>query len=146
MIPQVKAEITVADTLIFFAMLLYGGEAAILLAAAHGLVSSLHVSRSSRAFLFNSAQMAVQPYCLGTFFLVPLSSAPRGVIPRDTLRPPASWPLCNTSLTPAWSHCTRPSRTIYPCGIRGAGTIFGHPLLILQARQLRVSPLMSVAV
>jgi two-component system sensor histidine kinase UhpB len=61
-IPQVRAEVTVADTLIFFAMLLYGGEAAILLAAAHGLVSSLHVSRSSRAFLFNSAQMACSTF------------------------------------------------------------------------------------
>jgi PAS domain S-box-containing protein len=61
-IPQVKAEITVADTLIFFAMLIYGGEAAILLAAAHGLVSSLYVSRSSRACLFNSAQMACSTF------------------------------------------------------------------------------------
>jgi len=61
-IPYVKAEITVGDTLIFFAMLLYGGEAAILLAAAEGLCLSSHVSRKSRVFLFNSAQMACSTF------------------------------------------------------------------------------------
>ena len=61
-IPQVKGEITVADTLIFLAMLLYGGEAAILLAAVEGLVSSLRVSRKSRVFLFNSAQMTCSTF------------------------------------------------------------------------------------
>jgi PAS domain S-box-containing protein len=80
-IPQVRAEVTVADTLIFFAMLLYGGEAAILLAAAHGLVSSLHVSRSSRAFLFNSAQMACSTFLTAWtlhFFFGPIEALHRG--------------------------------------------------------------------
>jgi PAS domain S-box-containing protein len=61
-IPQVSAEITVGDTLIFLAMLLYGGDAAILLAAAEGLALSAHVSRKSRVFLFNSAQMACSTF------------------------------------------------------------------------------------
>jgi PAS domain S-box-containing protein len=80
-IPQVRAEVTVADTLIFFAMLIYGGEAAILLAAAHGLVSSLYVSRSSRAFLFNSAQMACSTFLTAWvlhFFFGPIEGLHRG--------------------------------------------------------------------
>src|SRR3979409_1731882 len=47
-LPRVNAQITVGDTLIFFAMLLYGGEAATLLAAAEGLALSLRVSRKWR--------------------------------------------------------------------------------------------------
>jgi PAS domain S-box-containing protein len=61
-LPQVKAAITVGDTLIFFAMLLYGGEAATLLAAAEGLALSSPVSRKARVFLFNSAQMACSTF------------------------------------------------------------------------------------
>src|SRR3982750_1411655 len=40
-IPRVSGRITVSDTLIFLTMLLYGGEAAILLAAMEGICSSL---------------------------------------------------------------------------------------------------------
>src|SRR5437870_2176924 len=57
-IPRVKGEITVADTLIFLTILIYGGEAAILLAAAEGFFSSLRLSKKPRVFLFNTAQMA----------------------------------------------------------------------------------------
>ena len=80
-IPRVRAEVTVADTLIFFLMLLYGAEAAILLAAAHGFVSSLYVSRSSRAFLFNSAQMACSTFLTASvlhFFFGPIEALNRG--------------------------------------------------------------------
>jgi signal transduction histidine kinase/CheY-like chemotaxis protein len=61
-IPQVKSEITVADTLIFLAILIYGGEAGILLAAAEGFFSSVRLSRKSRVFLFNTAQLAVSTF------------------------------------------------------------------------------------
>ena len=44
-IPRINGEITVADSLIFLIMLLYGGEAAILLAAVEAVCSSLRVSR-----------------------------------------------------------------------------------------------------
>ena len=56
-IPNVQGEVTVADTLIFITMLLYNGEAAVLMAAVDGLSSSLYVSRKPRVLLFNSAQM-----------------------------------------------------------------------------------------
>ncbi len=57
-IPHVKGEVTVGDTLIFLTMLLYDGEAAVLMAAVDGLSSSLHVSKKLRVCLFNSAQMS----------------------------------------------------------------------------------------
>jgi len=64
-IPRVKGEITFADTLIFLAILLYDGEAAILLATAEALVSSVRVSTKPRVFLFNAAQAAASSRSLG---------------------------------------------------------------------------------
>jgi signal transduction histidine kinase/ActR/RegA family two-component response regulator len=61
-IPHVKGEVTVSDTLIFLALLLYNGEAAILLAGADALGSSLGVSRKPRVFLFNAAQMTCSTF------------------------------------------------------------------------------------
>ncbi|MFZ0062679.1 MAG: hybrid sensor histidine kinase/response regulator [Pyrinomonadaceae bacterium] len=57
-IPLVSGGITVSDTFIFLTMLLYGGEAAVMLAAADGLCASLRISRKPRTILFNSAVMA----------------------------------------------------------------------------------------
>ena len=61
-IPRVSGRITVADTFIFLTMLLYGGEAAVLLAAAEGTCSSLRISRKPRTILFNAAVMACATY------------------------------------------------------------------------------------
>ncbi len=61
-IPHVKGEVTVGDTLIFLTMLLYDGEAAVLMAAVDGLSSSLYVSRKPRVWLFNSTQMACSAF------------------------------------------------------------------------------------
>jgi PAS domain-containing protein len=57
-IPRVEGHISVSDTFIFLAILLFGGEAAILLAAAEALCSSLRFSRLKITFLFNAAVMA----------------------------------------------------------------------------------------
>jgi diguanylate cyclase (GGDEF)-like protein/PAS domain S-box-containing protein len=54
-IPSIKGEITVADTLIFLTLLLYDGEAAILLAGLEAVVSSLRVTRKARAIIYNAA-------------------------------------------------------------------------------------------
>ena len=61
-IPRIKGEITVADTLIFLTILLYDGEAAILLALAEGLGTTFRVSRKPRVFLFNAAQLACSTF------------------------------------------------------------------------------------
>lgn len=56
-IPRVKGEIIVTDTLIFLTMLLYGGEAATLLAAIATLATSLQLTKKLKVVLFNSAVM-----------------------------------------------------------------------------------------
>jgi signal transduction histidine kinase/CheY-like chemotaxis protein len=57
-VPGVNGRITISETLIFLTMLLYGGEAAILLAAADGLCSSLLISRKPLTLAYNAALVA----------------------------------------------------------------------------------------
>jgi len=61
-IPRLSSHISVSDTLIFLTMLLYGGDAAILLAAAEGLCSSFRFSRKAMTIMFNSAVMATTTF------------------------------------------------------------------------------------
>src|SRR2546421_11156099 len=61
-IPRLSSHISVSDTLIFLTMLLYGGEAEILLAAAEGLCSSLRFSKKAMTIMFNSAVMATTTF------------------------------------------------------------------------------------
>jgi diguanylate cyclase (GGDEF)-like protein/PAS domain S-box-containing protein len=57
-IPRVHGEVTVSDTFIFLTVLLYGGEAAVLLATADALSSSLRFCKNKTTILFNAAVMA----------------------------------------------------------------------------------------
>ncbi|HEV7858980.1 MAG TPA: EAL domain-containing protein [Pyrinomonadaceae bacterium] len=57
-IPRVNATITVSDTFIFVAILLYGAHAAVLLAAVEGMCSGLRLSRKFLTVSFNSAAVA----------------------------------------------------------------------------------------
>lgn len=80
-IPRVNTNVTVSDTFIFLVLLLYGGFAGILLAAAEGLCSGLRVSKGLRPYkktlivAFNAAMMAcstvltvaVMHYAFGPF-------------------------------------------------------------------------------
>src|SRR5207253_9419237 len=61
-IPNSNGDVTIADTLIFLTMMLYGGEAAVLIAVVDGLSSSLYVSKKLRVWVFNSAQMAFSTF------------------------------------------------------------------------------------
>ena len=61
-IPRVSGRITVADTFIFLAMLLYGGSAAILLSALEGVAATLIISKRPRTILFNSAILATSTF------------------------------------------------------------------------------------
>ncbi len=58
-VPRISGAISVSDTFLFLTLFLYGGEAAILLAAVEGACSSMRVSRRVTTYLFNSAAMAV---------------------------------------------------------------------------------------
>lgn len=72
-IPRVNTNITVSDTFIFLAILLYGGPAAVLLASAEGLCSGYRISKKPVTFLFNAAVMACS-----TFFTVSVLAATFG--------------------------------------------------------------------
>jgi signal transduction histidine kinase/ActR/RegA family two-component response regulator len=57
-IPHTTSEITVSDTFVFLALLLFGGEAAILLAAVEAFCASWRFSRRPLTIMFNAGQMA----------------------------------------------------------------------------------------
>src|SRR5215213_6275858 len=57
-VPRVNTTITVADTFIFLTFLLYGPEAAVIVAAADGVSSGLRISRRWITVLFNAGANA----------------------------------------------------------------------------------------
>ncbi|HYE74358.1 MAG TPA: hypothetical protein VEF04_13550, partial [Blastocatellia bacterium] len=57
-IPRFKSDISLGDTLLFLSLMLYGGEAAVLLAAAEGVATSLRICKKPFTILFNAAEMA----------------------------------------------------------------------------------------
>lgn len=61
-IPRVKGEINVSDTFIFLTLLLYGGEAAVLLAAAESLCAALRFCTKRITILFNVGMMATSTF------------------------------------------------------------------------------------
>src|SRR5437762_2866154 len=56
-IPRVKGEINVSDTFIFLILLLYGSEAAIVLAAAEAFCASRRFCTRRRTIVFNMAML-----------------------------------------------------------------------------------------
>ncbi|PYS70104.1 MAG: hypothetical protein DMF69_14710, partial [Acidobacteria bacterium] len=65
-IPQINANITVDDTFVFIALLVYGTEAAILLAALAGVCSALRISKKVRTVAFAGAALACAVLATGT--------------------------------------------------------------------------------
>ncbi len=61
-LPRVNGQITVSDTFIFLTILVYGGEAGVLLAAAEGVCSSIGISRKAITYAFNAGVMAVSTF------------------------------------------------------------------------------------
>ena len=57
-IPRAKGHISVSDTFVFLSLLLFGGEAAVLMAATEALTSSGRFSKKPIVALFNSGVMA----------------------------------------------------------------------------------------
>src|SRR5215510_7708447 len=61
-IPRVKGLISVSDTFIFLAVLLFNQNAAVLLAGAEGLCSSVRFSKKFTTVLFNTAVMSCSTF------------------------------------------------------------------------------------
>ena len=61
-IPRVRAHISVSDTFIFLTLLLFGGEAAIILATVEALCSSVRISKQVSTHFFNAAATAVSTF------------------------------------------------------------------------------------
>ena len=61
-IPRVKAHILVSDTFIFLTLLMFGGEAAILLATVEALCSSVRISTRTQVHFFNASVMACSTF------------------------------------------------------------------------------------
>ena len=55
---RLKVQITVSDTFVFLTMLLYGGEAAVLLAACEAFCTSLRFAKKWPTRFFNAALLA----------------------------------------------------------------------------------------
>jgi len=60
--PRANTNVTVSDTFIFLAILLYGGPAAVLLAVVEGFCSGFRISKQPITFLFNSSVMACSTF------------------------------------------------------------------------------------
>ncbi|HKR20979.1 MAG TPA: hypothetical protein VJS17_00240, partial [Pyrinomonadaceae bacterium] len=64
-VPRVNTTITVADTFVFLTLLLYGPEAAVVVAAADGLSSGLLISKRWSTVLFNAGANASALFTTG---------------------------------------------------------------------------------
>jgi diguanylate cyclase (GGDEF)-like protein/PAS domain S-box-containing protein len=75
-IPGARGKISVSDTFIFLAILLFGTEAAVLLAAVEALCSTIHFTRKMRVAFFNAGAMAVSTFITGStvYLLFPVSN------------------------------------------------------------------------
>lgn len=73
-IPRIEGHISVSDTFVFLAILMFSGEAAILLASAEALCSSLRFSRKKITYLFNAAVMGCSTFA--TIWALRLSLGP----------------------------------------------------------------------
>ena len=64
-VPRVNTTITVADSFVFLTLLLYGPEAAVIVAAADGLSAGLHLSKRWITVLFNAAAAGAAAFITG---------------------------------------------------------------------------------
>ncbi|MCA1593282.1 MAG: EAL domain-containing protein [Acidobacteria bacterium] len=64
-IPRVKGKISVSDTFVLLSMLLFGSEAAVLLAGADALTSSFRVSKKKLTIAFNTAVFLCSTFLTG---------------------------------------------------------------------------------
>jgi signal transduction histidine kinase/CheY-like chemotaxis protein len=69
-IPRVSGRVTLGDTFIFLTILLYGGEAAVLMSALEGVCTTLKISRKPRTIMLNAAVLAISTFLTSTILRV----------------------------------------------------------------------------
>src|SRR5215471_3159722 len=69
-IPRVSGRVTLGDTFLFLTILVYGGEAAVLMAALEGVCATLQISRKPRTILLNAAVLAISTFLTATVLRV----------------------------------------------------------------------------
>ena len=65
-IPRINVNITVDDTFVFIALLLYGGQAAVIIGAMAGVCSALRISRKVRTVAFGGGALACAVFATAT--------------------------------------------------------------------------------
>jgi diguanylate cyclase (GGDEF)-like protein/PAS domain S-box-containing protein len=82
-IPGDRGQIAVSDTFIFLAILLFGVEAAVVLAAAEAFCSSVRFSRKASVLFFNAGVMALATYVSASvfYYVFPGVSLNQGLTP-----------------------------------------------------------------
>jgi len=65
-IPRINVNITVDDTFVFITLLLYGGQAAVILGALAGICAALRISRKVRTVAFGSGALACAVFATAT--------------------------------------------------------------------------------
>ncbi len=80
-IPRFNTNVTISDTFIFLALLVYGGEAAIMLAFADGLICGARAGRKLRTILFGAAVMSFSTFV--TFQAMRLITTSPTNVPRE---------------------------------------------------------------
>jgi len=73
-IPKINVNITVDDTFVFIALLLYGGQAAVILGALAGICSALRISRKVRTVAFGSGALACAVFATSTILKLAFGS------------------------------------------------------------------------
>src|SRR5215212_12062029 len=69
-VPRVNTTITVADSFVFLTLLLYGPEAAVIVAAADGLSAGRHISKRWITVLFNATAAGSAAFITGAIATV----------------------------------------------------------------------------
>lgn len=73
-IPRVKSKVTITDTFIYLTLILFGGEAAIVLGTIEAFITSLRISKNNRVRAFNASAIALS--FTGTVYLLHIIFGP----------------------------------------------------------------------
>jgi signal transduction histidine kinase/CheY-like chemotaxis protein len=95
-IPRLSSQVSVSDTLVFLALLLYGGPAAVAIASTEAFVSSLRFSRKAQTVLFNWGCAALSVFMTSSILTLEFGNIV--LLPRQPLSTGFVVALCTMAL------------------------------------------------